>query len=215
MPTIRNITYPIHPSKRIFDIVFSLLILTFCSPIIIFFLIGIVLEHIMRMRPLDPLFYSETRLSQGEPFTLYKFNIFKHEIVEDMRKRGEFIYTKQLERNGSLIFMGKILKQIYLDELPQFFNILRGDMSVVGPRPVNREVHKLLHSQGVIDKDKVKAGLTGYYQQLHKYSRGISQEQADKMYVEYYSSHPWYKILLFDIKIILRTVKVLLVAKGV
>ncbi len=186
--------YPMYPAKRIFDIVCSLSVLTVFSPIIIFFLLAIIFEHIVRRRPLDPLLYSETRFSQGEPFTLYKLNIFKHNVVLEMRSRGEFIHTKKLERNGSLIYIGWILKQIYLDELPQFFNILRGDMSLVGPRPVNKEVYQELLARGVTDKSKVKAGLTGNYQS-YKDTVGKRSDDMDREYVEYYSTQPWYKVL--------------------
>lgn len=211
----RDLKFPIHPAKRIFDIVFSFLVIVITSPLFLFFLCAILLEHVVHLRPFDPLFYSEIRFSQGKPFTLYKFNIFKYDIILHMRKRGEFIYTKDLERNGSLLYTGWLLKQIYLDEFPQFFNILRGDMSVVGPRPVNAAVHALLLEQGITDKDKVRAGLTGYYQQRHKYARGITQEVADRTYVDFYTKNPWYKILLFDAKIIVKTLAVLIRAKGV
>ncbi len=205
---------PLYKAKRIFDIVFSLSILIILSPVILFFLFGIILEHIIRLRPFDPLFYSEIRYSQGEPFTLYKFNIFKQEVIEEMRSQGAFIHTKQLEREGSTLCIGWILKQIYLDELPQFFNILRGDMTVVGPRPVNYEVYQKLLGLGITDKAKVKSGLTGNYQS-YKNTAGKKSEDMDREYVEYYRTHPWPKVLLFDLKIILRTLKVLFLARGI
>ncbi|MCF7815557.1 MAG: sugar transferase [Candidatus Pacebacteria bacterium] len=215
MPSENDLKFPIHPTKRTFDVIFSGTILILLAPVIFLFFVIIALEQTIRLRPFDPLLYSEIRMSQGRCFRLYKFNIFKHAIISDMRRRNEFIYTKQLERAGSLLFIGKILKQVYLDELPQFFNILKGDMSVVGPRPVNTEVHKLLQAQGSTYKDMVRAGLTGYYQQQHKYNRCTSQNEADKEYVEYYFTNPWYKILYFDIMILLRTIKVVLLAKGI
>jgi len=206
--------YPLYPAKRAFDIIFSLAILILCAPLFIFFTCAIFLEHLIRLRPFDPLLYSEVRYSHGDPFTLYKFNIFKQDVIEGMRARGEFIYTKQLERNGSILSVGWVLKQIYLDELPQFFNILKGDMSVVGPRPVNREVFQKLLALGITDKVKVKAGLTGYYQS-HKHTAGKRSDDLDRDYVEYYRIHAWYAVLLFDIKILLRTIKILLLARGV
>ncbi len=207
--------YPIHPAKRLFDIICTIVILIFLAPVIFFLLLSIVVEHTLRLRPLDPLFYSEIRLSQGKPFVFYKFNIFKHDVVLDMRLRGESIDTKKLERDGSMIFVGKILKQIYFDEIPQFFNILKGDMSIVGPRPLNQKIHEKLLRQGTFEKTRVKAGLTGYYQLHHKYGKNITQEESDKIYVEYYFQNPWYKILLFDAKILLQTLKVLAQARGI
>lgn len=206
--------YPIYKAKRIFDIVFSIVVLSVFSPFIILILICIFIEHVIRLRPFDPFFYTEVRFSQGEAFSLIKFNIFKHDVVLEMRSKGEFIHTKNLERDGSLLYVGWVLKQIYIDELPQFFNILKGDMSLVGPRPVNINVFNELISRGVMDKTKVKAGLTGNYQS-HKHTAGKRSDDMDKEYVEYYATHPWYELMLFDFKIILRTIKVLLLAKGV
>ncbi len=207
--------YPIHPAKRLFDIIFSLIILSFLLPILCFIIIAIVLEHILRLRPRDPIFYSETRYSQGTQFNIYKFNIFSQEVIDTMRSKGEFIDTKKLERNGFMTFVGKILKQIYLDEIPQFFNILIGDMSVVGPRPVNLLSHEKLLMHGTIEKTLVKAGLTGYYQFHHKHGKEITQEVADKIYVDFYFQNNWYKILRFDVAILFKTLKVLVEARGI
>ncbi len=207
--------HSMHPTKRIFDIVFSLSILVLFSPLFVLIFSAILIEHIVRLRPFDPLVYSETRMSQGKPFTIYKFNIFRQDVIDEMRARGEFIFTKQLEHNGYLISVGRVLRQIYMDELPQFYNVLRGDMSVVGPRPVNPIVHEKLRNEGFTDKDRVRAGLTGYHQQLHKAHGKITQEIADRVYIEYCLTNPWYKVLYFDMLILARTVKVLLLAKGV
>ncbi len=212
MPSVQP--YTIQPTKRLFDIIFSGSILFFFSPILFFIFCAIFLEHCIRLRPFDPLLYSETRMSQGQPFTLYKFNIFKYEVILNMRAQGEFIYTKKLERNGSILCVGWILKQIYMDELPQMFNILKGDMSLVGPRPVNPMVYQKLCNAGSIDKSRVKAGLTGYHQ-ANKNRFVHTQEIADKIYADYCTTQPWYKVLYFDCKILIRTILVLLRAKGV
>lgn len=207
---------PIHISKRIFDLIVSIALLTILSPVIIVFLILIFLEHIGRGYPFAPLLYSEIRWSAGKPFTLYKFNIFKHDMVMSMRARGEFIYTKNLERNGHLINVGKLLRQIYLDELPQLINVLKGDMSIVGPRPINTAVRTKLMKEGFSAKDKVKAGMTGYYQAVRKSQKSLgTQERLDTYYVEHYLKNPWYKHMLFDLKIIALTIVVLIMAKGV
>lgn len=127
-------------SKRLFDIVVSGVIVLIMSPFWLLVLLLIFVEHALRGYPFDPLLYKETRISRGKPFTLFKFNIFDQRVVDRIQKSGVFIHTKKLEHAGKTIFIGKILRQIYMDELPQFFNVLRGDMSIVGPRPLNMEV---------------------------------------------------------------------------
>lgn len=207
---------PTHPAKRAFDVTLSLIVLALLSPLILLFLLLIFIEHLLRGRPLDPLFYTEQRWSEGQSFQLIKFNIFRHEKVLRMRARGEFIQTKDLERNGDVLFVGLILKQIYLDELPQTINVLRGDMSIVGPRPMNDEVHFELLEVGNLDKEYIRAGITGYYQAVHKVRRmGGTQEKLDRAYVEFCRTHNWHQILYFDIRILLRTLKVLILARGI
>lgn len=206
----------IYISKRIFDLLVSSLLLFVFSPIFIGFFILILIEHILRGYPLAPLLYHETRWTEGRQFTLFKYNIFKQNVLDDLRAKGIFIHTKDLERRGDLLIIGKLLKQIYLDEIPQLFNVLRGDMSIVGPRPMNNEIHAKLQSEGFHTKDRVLAGMTGYYQAVHKTNQSTgSQEMLDTYYVKYYFENPWYKILFFDIKILYKTILVLIMARGI
>jgi lipopolysaccharide/colanic/teichoic acid biosynthesis glycosyltransferase len=170
----------------------------------------------VRRRPLDPLFYRETRWSAGNPFTLYKFNIFRQDVLNALRAQGTFIDTKSLERNGSLILVGKLIKRIYLDELPQLFNVLRGDMSLVGPRPMNTREREKLLAVGQTYKESIRAGITGHYQACHKTERDMrSQQELDSEYVEFVASNPWYAIIRFDFVILIRTIMVLLRARGI
>lgn len=207
---------PTHPIKRLFDVCVSSFLLILLCPLSIFFIILIFLEHCIRLRPFDPLFYSEVRWSEGKQFALFKFNIFRQDIIDKMQARNEFIFTKSLERDGSLIKIGWILKQIYLDELPQLWNVLIGDMSVVGPRPVNTRVHELLTTNGFCDKDRIRAGMTGHYQATHKLERsGGSQESLDHYYIEFCAHNSWYRIILLDMHIMFRTLKVLILARGI
>lgn len=164
-----------------------------------------------------PLFYKEIRMSHGLPFTLYKFNIFKHKMILEARARNEFIHTKEFEKNGGVTKIGWILKQIYMDELPQFFNVLKGDLSVVGPRPVNLEVYATLMSIGSVAKNEARAGITGRYQSFKNSTAetAVSDKDMDREYVDFYNNNSWYKVLMFDIWIMLKTLQVIFRAKGV
>ncbi len=204
----------IRVTKRIFDIVVSVFVIILLSPFILLALFAIKVEQVLRGRPFDPFFYKEIRMSHGRPFTLYKFNIFKYERVLDLRSKGKFVHTKVLEHNGGLLRVGFLLKQIYMDELPQLYNVLRGDMSIVGPRPVNLEVYQNLKNNNILDKDRVPCGITGYYQSFKDDSKA-SSAKCDKYYADYYAKHNGVKIVLFDIHIILRTFKIILLAKGI
>jgi len=130
------VTKSIHPAKRCFDILFSVCAGVILLPFMVLAVFSLFMEHILRGRLFDPILYKEIRMSAGQPFWLYKFNIFDEALIEKMRAEGKFIHTKDLERNGDILFVGWCLKQIYMDELPQLWCVLRGDMSIVGPRPV-------------------------------------------------------------------------------
>jgi lipopolysaccharide/colanic/teichoic acid biosynthesis glycosyltransferase len=205
---------PIVWQKRVFDMLGSLVFLLLTAPLSLLFLLLIFVEHCLRGHPLDPLFYGEERVSRGALFRLYKFNIFNTRVLEHYRSQKKFIHTKELERNGDLIFVGKVLKQIYLDELPQLFNVLKGEMSLVGPRPLNPEVFAMLEANGIPPQALLLGGMTGNFQSL-KDTKGVSAHTLETQYLQIYThANGWY-VLYTDIKIIIRTLKVLLRAKGV
>ena len=202
-------------SKRVFDIFFSLVVILITLPITTTILFCIFIEHIIIHRTFTSLFYSEKRISQGKEFNLIKFNIFKPRVIEAMKERGEFIHTKPLERDrNNLTYIGEILQKTYIDEFPQFFSILNGDISLVGPRPVNLEVYQDLLDKGIYTKTVIKTGLTGVYQSL----KGITKRgdiELDEEYIEYFRNNSPFKIFIFDLKIILRTFKILFRAQGI
>lgn len=202
-------------SKRIFDIVFSFTVITITLPFTLAILFLIFIEHIIIHRTFAPLFYVEKRISQGKPFNFVKFNIFKPRVLNDLRKRVIFIHTKPLERDGhSLTNMGKILQKTYIDEFPQFLAILKGDISLVGPRPVNLEVYQGSLEKGQNCKTVIKAGLTGNYQS-QKGTAKKSDIELDNEYIDFCRNNSAFKILMFDLKIIYNTIKVLFRAQGI
>ena len=205
---------PIPMSKRIVDILLSTLILVITLPFTLSVLVLIFATNILRGHPHYPLFYSEQRYSHGKPFFLYKFNIFKYEQILEAKANGVFIETKYFEKNGGVTWIGWILKQIYMDELPQLYNVPRGAMTASATRPVNKQVFEKLMAEGVDHKRKVRAGITGNFQS-YKQIAGKDANTLDQEYVEYYLHKPWYTLLWFDTKIILRTLKVIIKARGV
>lgn len=179
--------------KRAFDVVFSLLFLVAASPFMLIIAIAI------KLCDGGPVFFTQDRLTQdGKVFKLYKFR-----SMYVNREETEYCMTRENDKRVTPV--GKIIRNIHFDELPQIFNILKGDMSFVGPRP---ECPKLAeeYQQIVPEFDfrlKMKAGLTGYAQVYGKYNTTpLDKLKLDMVYIEQYSF--W-----LDLKLILLTVKIL------
>ncbi len=179
--------------KRTMDIVFSLAAIVITSPILL--LIAIAIKCYDR----GPVFYTQERLTRDrEPFQIIKFRSMK----VDSETSGAQLAKKDDDR---ITPVGKFIRRTHLDELPQIFNILKGDMSFVGPRP-ERQVIAEKYEEVVPEfrfRLKVKAGLTGYAQVYGKYNTTpYDKLKLDLTYIENYSA--W-----LDLKLMLMTVKVI------
>lgn len=177
--------------KRLFDIVFSLIAVIILSPVMI------VSGLAVKLCDGGNVLYKQKRLTRdGKEFYVYKFR----SMIPDAEKNG----IKLASENDSRITpVGKILRKFRIDEFPQLFNILRGDMSVVGPRPERPELTELYKKDmpEFAFRLKVKAGLTGYAQVTGVYDTSPADKlKMDLMYIENYSFR-------MDLQIILMTIK--------
>lgn len=202
--------------KRLFDIVMSLLILLLSLPFVVLLLIVMFLESIFVPSSRGRIFYTETRISEGKPFTLYKFRIFKIAAINEALAKGPSIETKVLEQDQkNLTFTGRLLKQVYMDELPQLLNVLKGEMSLVGPRPTNMVNAERWRWEGKHSKFLIKAGVTGYFQSHKGRKLNADQEELDMWYINYCRSNPGWKVVLMDMKILLISLLTILRAEGI
>lgn len=181
-------------TKRILDLLISITGIIISSPF--FIIIGL----LIKCTDYGPVFYRQQRLTQGgKTFSICKFRT----MIQDAEKgMGAKLAS---ENDKRVLPVGKFLRRTRLDELPQLWNILKGDMSVVGPRPERPEL------AGKIEKRipefsyrlKVKAGLTGYAQIYGKYNTtSYDKLKLDLKYIRNYS-------LFMDLKLILMTPKVM------
>lgn len=181
-------------SKRALDLIFSVMALIILSPLMICVAAAIKLyDH-------GPVFYRQKRLTlDGKQFEVYKFRSM---ITDAEKEGGPRLASKN---DGRITPVGKWIRQFRIDELPQFINIIKGDMSIVGPRPERPEIMaEYLESIPEFSyRLKVKAGLTGYAQILGRYNTTpYDKLKLDLMYIENYS-------FFLDIKLIMMTVKIL------
>jgi lipopolysaccharide/colanic/teichoic acid biosynthesis glycosyltransferase len=199
--------------KRFFDITFSLVAIVVLFGLYIIITSLLIIEHLLRFSWPMPI-YGEIRITTGRKFKLIKFNPFKPSVIRKYKKEGKYFYAKEQEKNHrNLTIIGYVLQHVYLDELPQLFLILIGRMTLVGPRPVNEKVYKKLKSQGINNKDVFRAGLTGTYQ-INKGVKGVDQHVYDGEYIEFVRNNPGWKVVLLDITILVRTVLIMMKAKG-
>ncbi|RCS27048.1 sugar transferase [Polaribacter sp. WD7] len=186
---------------RFLDILISLLgLLVFIGILPI-----VILGNIMANR--GPLFYTQTRVGQNtENFTIYK--------LRSMIKNAEVNGAVWANKNDSRITsFGKFLRNTRLDEFPQFFNILKGDMSLIGPRPERPEFVKSLEAQIPFYSIRhvVRPGLTGWAQVNYPYANTIEEQETKLRYDLYYIKE---RDTLMDFKILIKTITTVLFYRG-
>jgi sugar transferase (PEP-CTERM system associated) len=191
-------------TKRAVDIMAVLILLPVALPLMVMVSLAIFIES----RGRGPIFYSQTRVKQdGELFKIYKFR----SMVTDAEKNGVAQWAKK--NDSRITKIGTVLRKGRLDELPQLFNVLKGDMSFVGPRPERPEfIEKLAENIPYYEeRHRVKPGLTGWAQICYSYGDterdAIEKLQYDLYYVKNYS-------VLLDLLILLQTAEVVLLGKG-
>ncbi|SEA52061.1 exopolysaccharide biosynthesis polyprenyl glycosylphosphotransferase [Pseudobutyrivibrio sp. ACV-2] len=176
--------------KRFFDIVLCTVASVVLSPLMIIIAIAIKLEDH------GPVFYKQARVTKdGKVFDILKFR----SMVENADQRPAD------DDDDRITKVGHVIRATRVDELPQLFNIIKGDMSIVGPRPERTE-HVEKYTEAIPEfelRSKVKGGLTGYAQIYGKYNTSAYDKlKLDLMYIEKYS-------FLLDIKLVLMTVRIL------
>lgn len=196
--------------KRAFDIVFSLLALVFLSPALV--LIAVVLLLVDG----GPIIFRHKRIGRdGRPFYCLKFRSMRKDadkvlqelLATDSAKLNEWKDTQKLKRDPRIHWLGKYLRMTSLDELPQLINILVGQMSIVGPRPITAGEleHYGPHIHCYL---ALTPGLTGLWQVSRRAS--TSYEQRVQFDIEYYNKCS----MRTDIAIIAKTIMVVLFAQN-
>jgi sugar transferase (PEP-CTERM system associated) len=190
--------------KRIIDILVVLLLLPIALPFAAMVALAIFIESGGR----GSVLYSQVRIKQyGLPFKIYKFR----SMVTNAEKDG---VAQWASKNDSRITrVGQIIRKGRLDELPQLFNVLKGDMSFVGPRPERPEfVDKLAKTIPYYEeRHRVKPGLTGWAQVCYSYGDTVGDSVEKLQYDLYYVKN--YSVLL-DLLILLQTAEVVMLGKG-
>jgi lipopolysaccharide/colanic/teichoic acid biosynthesis glycosyltransferase len=204
----------IHPLKATFDKMGTLLVIVVLSPLLLLIALAIKFNGLLHPEDRGPVIYKETRVSQGRIFDLYKFRVLKTAVIEAAWHEKGYHHAKPLERcEDSQTRVGRWLQRWYLDEVPQVFNILKGDMSLVGPRPWPVSQYREELARGIYRKQLLRPGLTGLVQ-VHKDELGAmgGDRALDETYIEACRTLGPVQLLLFDLRVIADTFMIL--AKG-
>ncbi|WP_144776627.1 TIGR03013 family XrtA/PEP-CTERM system glycosyltransferase [Marinobacter maritimus] len=189
--------------KRSVDLLISLTLLAVMLPFIILTAIAVFLETGR------PILYSQTRVGMlGKEFRIYKFRSMRQDAEKDGKARWASANDNRVTRVGAFI------RNTRLDELPQIYNVIKGEMSIVGPRPERPEfVLELKEKIPFYDtRHYVKPGLMGWAQLKYPYGASVEDARGKLEYDLYYSKN---YSLLMDFLIMIQTVEVILLGKGV
>ena len=197
--------------KRVTDKVLTALLLALLAPVFAFVSGAIGLGMLLTRRDRGPWLYRERRISRGREFDLLKFRVLRQEALE--RTEG---HSRLLEDDAdNLTWAGRrMLKPWYLDELPQLVNILRGDMSLVGPRPWPVSVVKAQVANGLDYRNRLIAGWTGPAQVQKGLVETSHYTELDLAYVEACRTWPSARLVRYDVVLLWRTVKLMVRREG-
>lgn len=183
--------------KRAIDVIFSLVAL------IIFLPVGLIVALLIKLDSKGPVIFSHARFGRGKmPFTIYKFRSMSVHAPRNAPTSSLRNATSYITR------IGKIMRKLSLDELPQLINVLKGEMSLIGPRPVVLKEIDLILERDRYGANACRPGITGWAQVNGRDE--LNNEDKAKMDGEYVKNFG----ILMDIKCILMTIHAVLSIKG-
>jgi lipopolysaccharide/colanic/teichoic acid biosynthesis glycosyltransferase len=196
-------------SKRALDLIVAGGLLLLLVPLLLVVLAAFALDVLIARRDRGPLFYRERRVSRGRPFDLLKFRTLRADVLEQAAGHARLLEVDA----ANLTWTGRrVLKPWYLDEVPQLLNVIRGDISLVGPRPWPPEMVERQVAEGLSYRNEIPAGLTGPAQVTKGSGRRFAD--LDLVYVERLRTLSSGGLVRYDLEILIRTLAVIARGEG-
>ena len=215
-PEVFALKEPLRPrlAKLAFDKVMALAILVLTSPLVFVLWLAYLIEGLLIPSHAGPMVYSYKAVSAGRVFPKFKFRVIREDAIDQaLANVGDWHAYKNEWDPKCRTYVGRVVKGFYLDEIPQFINVLRGDMSVVGPRPLAIHHYERDLKQGNVTRKVIRGGLLG----LGHIMKGTTQ-MGDPIYeyeyIRQYMRRGNWGILRLDLGIIGRGVLLMTKGKG-
>ncbi len=207
-----TVPYPL--AKRAFDVVVALVLLLVLSPLLLLSGLLIALDMLFVPRDRGSWFYRERRITRGREFDVLKFRVLRRSALEDLaRKPGKYARLYE-EDTSNLTWAGSIIKRIYADELPQLFSVLRGDLSLVGPRPWPVAMVEKQVADGYDYRLRITAGWTGPAQVQKDLGKKGQATALDLQYVELCQTLGGLRLLRYDLGVLRQSIATMLRGRG-
>ncbi len=200
--------------KLLFDKAASLILLSLAAPILLLLKIFYMIEGLLIPENKGPMLFYYYAVSKGRIFRKYKIRLIKMDFIDqELAKEGKWEAYSSEWNKDSRTFIGSFVKKFYLDEIPQFWSVLVGDMSIIGPRPLavihyERDLH-----QGNVTRKHLKGGLLGLGH-IRKGKEDFGDPVYEYVYLDKYLKLSELELLRLDVGIILRGIKLILKGEG-
>ena len=149
--------------KLLFDKVVAGIILLFCLPVVLVLLLANLVEGLIIPENRGPLFFYYNAVSEGRIFKKWKIRLIKEKYIDkELQAQGDWHAYQNEWMPEARTHLGAFVKKFYLDEIPQFYMVLKGDMSLVGPRPLAIHHYERDLAQGNVTRKLIRGGLLGY-----------------------------------------------------
>ena len=198
--------------KSLFDKIFASIVLIFTIPILLLLKIAFIVEGILVPENKGPMLFYYWGISRGKKIKKWKVRIIKEKYIDSIgASNHEWIAFSAEWTPESKTYMGRIVKKWYLDELPQFWSVLVGDMSIVGPRPLSVMHFERDKAQGNVTRSLLKGGLLGLGH-INKGTSEMGNSIYEYQYIDEYINRSSFKLMCLDLWIIWKGI--ILILKG-
>lgn len=200
--------------KVIFDKILAIVLLILVLPILLIIKIGFIIEGFLVPENSGPMFFYYNAVSAGKIIPKYKIRLIKQKFIdfEGARKHDWIAFSAEWSPE-SRTYMGQIVKKFYLDELPQLYSVLKGDMSIVGPRPLSVMHYERDLAQGNLPRKLLKGGLLGLGH-IKKGTEEMGNPTYEYEYVEHYINKSDWQLLKLDVWIICKGLQLIIKGGG-